>query len=387
MVKNRKLNEFGEETKRVLAYKAGMECSFPGCRQRTAGPSREGERKYTNLGVAAHIYGAAPGSARYRDDMSNEERRHISNAIWLCQTDAKKIDDDEVTYTPEILGKMREDHEARIEREHFQGGQAAGAGGHGLVGLGPNLVFAAELTHVAEGQWVFKVDAGAFPVGDLNGLVSFIGNFSASSSLDRYVLVNAIGEGRVLAAAPTLERAAGSVVVRCAVQRPAERIPAARLPSELGLNSNHDMHVVNGSLARVSGIDALPQRMTSALSMSRGESWMNPAYGARFAECVARYENSPWLADLFKLEVIRLACIPNENGKTTLLCVERVHHVALRIQVTGTRMNWHPCALKLGVAGFGLWESETEICVPPYAAIQERIKLFADTMQPKLPMK
>jgi hypothetical protein len=67
----------------------------------TAGP--DGGEGVTNVGVAAHISAASPGGARYDATLSSEARTDIANGIWLCQTHAKMVDDDELTYTSVIL--------------------------------------------------------------------------------------------------------------------------------------------------------------------------------------------------------------------------------------------------------------------------------------------
>jgi hypothetical protein len=63
----------------------------------TSGP--DGDGGVTNIGVAAHISAASPGGARYDEALTSEVRSDITNGIWLCQTHAKLIDDDELTYT------------------------------------------------------------------------------------------------------------------------------------------------------------------------------------------------------------------------------------------------------------------------------------------------
>jgi hypothetical protein len=52
-----------------------------------------------NVGVAAHICGALPGSARYDAAMTSGSRSHADNGIWLCQTCAKKVDSDAAEWT------------------------------------------------------------------------------------------------------------------------------------------------------------------------------------------------------------------------------------------------------------------------------------------------
>lgn len=73
------------------AYRSGTEkalfemgsgtCYFPDCETRTI-VFIEGE-PLVNVQIA-HIEGAEPGSARYREEMTNEERRSFSNLLLLC---------------------------------------------------------------------------------------------------------------------------------------------------------------------------------------------------------------------------------------------------------------------------------------------------------------
>jgi len=81
----------------------------------TSGP--DGGGGVTNTGVAAHISAASPGGARHDETLTSEMRSDIANGIWLCQTHAKLIDDDELTYTPAVLRDWKEtsEHMAALE--------------------------------------------------------------------------------------------------------------------------------------------------------------------------------------------------------------------------------------------------------------------------------
>jgi hypothetical protein len=95
-------DEFSEEVKRTVAQRVGYRCSKPDCRADTSGPQID-PTKALNVGVAAHITAASPGGARYNPSLSAEERSHPSNAIWLCQTCAKLIDNDAVRFPVSLL--------------------------------------------------------------------------------------------------------------------------------------------------------------------------------------------------------------------------------------------------------------------------------------------
>lgn len=88
-------------------------CSNPSCRKLTLGP--KGLEGVNRIGQAAHIRGAAPGSARYDKNMSSPERRHFDNGIWLCNLCAKKIDNDEDKYPVKLLVEWKKTTEQYIQ--------------------------------------------------------------------------------------------------------------------------------------------------------------------------------------------------------------------------------------------------------------------------------
>lgn len=105
-------DDFSDNTKVALAKRSGYLCAI--CKALTVGPSAESPLSVTNVGVAAHIAAAAPGGKRYSRFMSSSQRRAIANGIWLCQTHAKAIDDDAVSWTAEKLHAIKAQHEASI---------------------------------------------------------------------------------------------------------------------------------------------------------------------------------------------------------------------------------------------------------------------------------
>src|ERR671929_1108213 len=97
-------DEFNEDVKRIVAARAGYHCSNPSCRTLTSGPQVD-PSKSLNVGVAAHITAASPGGPRYDAALSPEERRYVNNAIWLCQTCGKLVDNDDKRFTASDLCK------------------------------------------------------------------------------------------------------------------------------------------------------------------------------------------------------------------------------------------------------------------------------------------
>lgn len=86
-------------TKLFLAMKSGNLCAFPDCKKSLT--SEGVESKPAVIGEAAHIYGENPGtdkkkpSARFREDMTEAQRDHYDNLIYLCPTCHTTIDKQE----------------------------------------------------------------------------------------------------------------------------------------------------------------------------------------------------------------------------------------------------------------------------------------------------
>ena len=109
-------HDFSTSTKGLLASRVGFKCSNPGCRQPTSGPRRDPSGT-VNVGVAAHITAAAPRGPRYNAGLTPEQRSSASNGIWLCQNDAKLIDNDGDQYSVECLRRWKTQAEEAARRE------------------------------------------------------------------------------------------------------------------------------------------------------------------------------------------------------------------------------------------------------------------------------
>lgn len=109
--------DFSPRTKEDLAHRAGYRCSFPGCSSVTAGPSRESDTATSNTGTACHIFAAAdgPGARRVSIALTPAQLSDIENGVWMCRDHGKLIDDDECTYTPQLLKDWRRLAERKAE--------------------------------------------------------------------------------------------------------------------------------------------------------------------------------------------------------------------------------------------------------------------------------
>ena len=112
-----KRDDFSQDTIRRAAMRVGYRCSCPECRVPTVGPSEENDLKYSSIGEASHICAAAPRGPRYDPNMTSEERRSISNCIWLCKKCARLIDTDVKKYTVELLREWKESAEENASLE------------------------------------------------------------------------------------------------------------------------------------------------------------------------------------------------------------------------------------------------------------------------------
>ena len=109
-------DEFPRVVVETLAKRVGNRCSNPGCHKLTSGPHTEGG-KALNLGVAAHITASSAGRPRYDPSLTSDERKGITNGIWLCQSCAKLVDNDEARYAKEVLIGWKRNAEQQALRD------------------------------------------------------------------------------------------------------------------------------------------------------------------------------------------------------------------------------------------------------------------------------
>jgi hypothetical protein len=134
-----------------------------------------------------------------------------------------------------------------------------------LFAIGPDIVFCGEFLGADNSQW--RSHLQDFVDGDLHDLLTFIERFEHTPAIDRYVLINSFGDGRVLSAAPSVSKEPiGGYTLSCPVFSSAERISAAQLPTDFALSEDHDlMPTVDGGIAEVAGVDALPQKIKTGV--------------------------------------------------------------------------------------------------------------------------
>ncbi|WP_177325202.1 hypothetical protein [Pseudomonas umsongensis] len=356
-------DDFTPSTKAKLALRANYRCSYTGCGIATSGPSDEGAERSISIGEAAHITAAAPGGERYDPEMTPAQRKHISNGIWMCKIHARLVDVDASAYPVTKLHNMKIEHEARIKLEMT--GLRPGPKVFDFIAIGPSVVFVGELVAIEQKIWSFRVEH--FVIGDLTELITYIEQFDAIDSYDKFVLVNELGDGRELSNAPSWAKSGDNCLISVPITASVPKIDVNRLPMDLALGDDHDLLFVNGGIARVSGLDALPQKIKTCLSMSQGESWFAPSFGTRIREYTVDFFGSPWLPRLIKLEVIRMAAIPYSDSLgisppvPPLRCVRIVKAID-QIDSKG-QDGWFKFRFQLDIEGLGEWTSEIPIFI------------------------
>lgn len=357
-------DDFSAPVKRAIALRAAYRCSFSGCNRLTIGPSEESPSASACVGVAAHIHAASPGQGarRYLEAMTSEERSDIDNAIWMCATHATLIDRDETTYTANSLREMKSAHERAIAAE--LAGTGSFAETLSLIALGTEIVAAGEVVGTNVSKWTIRLDH--FVYGGPNFLIRMSEHFDELSRDERYVLVNTLGDGRVLSRAPVWRKENGKIYVSVTVEHRFPRISAQALKRDLKL-VNGDISLEKGNIASVSGVDALPQKIQLCLWHQKGGTPFSQRFGSRIGEYYSLFGRSPWFEQLVKLETIRLAAIPYgdiDEEYTPFQCVEQVKFIRLLTPQPEDR--WLPARIGLEVNGLDTWEQDIRLFVPEW---------------------
>lgn len=362
-VAKRNRDDFLDSTRMHLAMRAGFRCSMLGCGVLTIGPSDESADAFASIGVASHIHAAAPGGRRYDPDMSVGERKDIRNGIWLCASHSVEIDRDEARYTSDVLRTMKADHERHIAEELNSG--RGFLRGSDLVAIGPDIVVFGELLGTSGREWSVRIDH--FVQGDIRTLIDFSEGFQKRDPFDSYLIVNALGDGRQLASEPAWRRVGKSLELTFTVNDNFPRADAHDLEATAATGPTNDFLVEGGDIATVSGVNSLPQRIKQILSLLQGESPSNPKAGSRIKEYLDDFGDSPWLERWFKLDVIRLTCVPYHDRilDKVYTLVPSVRYVEEVQVLAGERDgDWQKVRFRLGVEGVGPWEGIVPIFMP-----------------------
>ena len=302
-------DNFSAATKRLLAERAAWRCAYPGCPTSTIGPSEADGTKSIILGEAAHITAAARGGPRYDERLTEVQRRDVVNGVWMCRHHARLVDADENNYSADTLRLWKTEVEQLAAQELKSGGRASAVAPSTLVMFGFRHVFHAHWVSGGAGEWQF--DCRGFVRGDERSIVDEIENYETVAALDRFVVVESQGDGRMVAGSPRWERHSGVLRLILLVAPRAPRVDPTKLGWDLALGEDGDLMIEDDDLATVSGVKAAIQNLSMITSMRYGEWFLDPRLGS----LCTRYhrdhrEDLLLLGRLFRLEFARLATIP-----------------------------------------------------------------------------
>lgn len=132
-------DEFPATTIRALQMRAAFICSNPECRRLTIAPSQENETDSIYIGHASHITAASKNGPRYDPSLTSEQRKDISNAIFLCASCAAMVDKNQgADFTMQQLQTWKRNHESWV-RENLNKNTdiiTEVAGAHEASGIG-----------------------------------------------------------------------------------------------------------------------------------------------------------------------------------------------------------------------------------------------------------
>jgi len=113
MAKKNKARDIKPSHLKRLSILSGNQCAHPECARPLIA-----EDGITIIGKACHIHSASKGGPRFDPLMSDDQRRHFDNLIYLCDEHHAIIDnkDNEADFPAELLKSWKASHE-RTQRD------------------------------------------------------------------------------------------------------------------------------------------------------------------------------------------------------------------------------------------------------------------------------
>ncbi|WP_220446027.1 hypothetical protein [Novosphingobium umbonatum] len=289
---SKKRDDFSAQTKRDMALRASYHCSL--CKRSTVGPGEEGPSAITLIGVAAHISAAAsgPGARRYDPTITSEQRSHIDNGIWLCASCATLVDRDQIRFTADDLRKAKRDHESsrRI-------GVPSATDEGDIIAIGPDIIVLGCV--IRSSPEATRIRVSHFVNGSIRDLWSLTRIFETWPAERRYVLLNELGYGALLAEPPVIERVDHACEVEFKLLEQTERQQAT---TEIAAMCRETGKLIKGLAAHIQNFECI-------LGMAQGTFFADLTSGSDLSDLYWRYKESPWFARLAKMEMIRLSSI------------------------------------------------------------------------------
>jgi len=293
----KKRDNFKDSTKRTMAERVAWRCSFPKCPQITVGPNSSDVSKSINAGNAAHIHAAAENGPRRNSNMTREERRNITNGIWMCGHHAKLIDADSSEYSADTLRLWKAEAE-RIAADNLKipNNSYARDSADTLLQLGSKIIFHAAWESCSPNKWEFRLNESVS--GDFEALKEYVLSFKENAS-ESFVIVESQGDARIISGVELK-----STILSLRVN---EKTTPTN-PNNLGRSYTR---TPENKWVETNGIDTAISQLGNCLSTVKGEVTHNPEFGSLATDYYHKYkENVFLLSRLLKLEMIRLSLIP-----------------------------------------------------------------------------
>ena len=362
----RKRDEFTPTTKRKLAERVAWRCSYPGCDSITIGPHSHDETKSINNGIAAHIHGAAPRAPRYLSSMTREERRHISNGIWMCRDHGNLIDADFEEYSPDTLRAWKTMAERRATESLRFAVKDKLPDGSTLLQLGSNDIFHAAWNRITNRRWSFSLIRPE--IGTLETLRDYISSLTPEVDREAYVVVESQGDARRVNSV-SLQSRGGDQILEVDVQGRVSPTDPNNVGSDIRVGDDGDLLIEGNDLAIVRGIDAAKQLVMLTLGVGKGQLPWAREVGSYASLYYTKYRDDLMLLSrLLKMEMIRLSHIPvfdtlTKEAKPSLDFVRRVLNVTVSSAELSSGMLRASISLEWGNGKF--WSGSVPIYISP----------------------
>lgn len=328
-----KRDEFKDKIKMTLAIRCAGICNFPGCGRSTFGPHKTDPTKCVKLGDAAHIHAAASNGPRYCPEMTPEQRKDISNGIWMCCNHARQIDIEYESFTAETLQIWKVKAEAQAREWLLRGDRSLPYEGTTLISLGFKAIFYAIWLRIDGNNWTFEIVS--FLEGTMEDIVHYSSNFHSIIQNERFIVVESQGDARILLKQPEIILDGNKKIIQFSVEDKFRATDPEKFGCDLALDfSNESFDLMlngNGDLSMVSGVNSAIQHISTSLSMPRGSYIFDTNIGSQVSYYYHKYgENLGLLSRLIKMEIIRLSLVDKtESGLPMLHCIDHVEKVTL----------------------------------------------------------
>ncbi len=295
-----------------MAERVGWKCSFPGCNINTVGPDSDDPTKRINNGIAAHIYAAAPNGPRYNPEMTKDERRHITNGIWMCRHHGSLIDADYTEYSAATLMKWKEQAERKTADSLKYPSLEEDLKESSLIQVGSNNIFHARWQSIHQHKWTFEIIKTE--IGNIDTLNEYVLSFSTFSQSEQYVVLESQGDARKIKDIKLTITPENKKQLTINVEDKIAPTDPRESGSDMKLGPDGDIFVENGSFVHVSGIENAKQMISVCMSTLKGEIESQKELGSLATEYYHKHSGDlPLFSRLIKLELIRLSLIPIER--------------------------------------------------------------------------